>query len=198
MRLLNLRGLVILATLVITTGCSITHPVMDDYGQYLANNGNPGQFQSVRTGEQYYLPAATQNHRYEFRSAMVGQANLWVVEFGKALDATMRSKDVIDAFGTMKKATVESQEISNTIVFDLQKYSFEEFGAHVVLKISVKNAKGEVFSKTYTSHGKTQGGKMFWSGAFGMKNAIQQSTKMAVDEIVDAFIKDVKAAPSGA
>ena len=34
---------------------------------------------------------------------------------------------------------------------------------------------------------------MFWAGPFGMKNAVQQSTKMALDEIIVSFLADVKA-----
>lgn len=195
MFLLKLRSLAALAALTMVTGCSIMHPVADDYGKYLENNKGTGQFQTVKVGDQYFMPAATQNHRYEFRSATVGYANVWVVEFGKVLDATMRSKDVVDALGILKKASAETQDAGTTITFDLQNYTFENHGAHVGLTISVKNAAGEIFRKTYNSDGKTQGGKMFWGGAFGMKNAVQQSTKLALDEIINSFIQDLKATP---
>lgn len=33
---------------------------------------------------------------------------------------------------------------------------------------------------------------MFWGGAFGMKNAIQQSTKSAIDQILIELINDLK------
>ena len=33
---------------------------------------------------------------------------------------------------------------------------------------------------------------MFWAGAFGMKNAVQQSTKLALDEIIASFLADLK------
>lgn len=191
---LKLRNLTAIAALTMATGCSIMHPVADDYGQYLAKNKSASQFQTFKAADQYYLPAMTQNHRYEFRSATVGYANVWVVEFGKVLDMTMQSKDVVDALGALNKAGAETQGAGNTIIFDLQKYTFENHGAHVGLTISVKNAKGETFKKTYNTDGKTQGGKMFWAGAFGMKNAVQQSTKLAMDEIITSFIRDLKAA----
>lgn len=190
---LKLRSFAALAALTMATGCSIMHPVAEDYGQYLANNKGESKFQAVKAGDQYYLPAATQNHHYEFRSAVTGYANVWVVEFGKMLDATMQSKDVVDALGGVTKAGTESPGAGNVIVFDLQNYTFKDFGTHVSLTISVKNAGGEIFKKTYTADGKTQGGKMFWGGAFGMKNAVQQSTKLATDEIIASFIRDLKA-----
>ena len=31
---------------------------------------------------------------------------------------------------------------------------------------------------------------MFWGGSFAMKNAIQQSTKLALDDILLEFIQD--------
>ena len=97
------------------------------------------------------------------------------------------------AFGNLAKATTETQEGGNTLVFDLQSYTFDDFAAHVTMTISVKNPQGEVFKKTYTAHGNSQGGKMFFGGVFGMKNAVQQSTKFATDEIIASFIRDLKA-----
>ena len=41
--------------------------------------------------------------------------------------------------------------------------------------------------------GNTQGAKMFFGGAFGMKNAVQQSTKAAMDTIMGQFIRDLNA-----
>jgi hypothetical protein len=38
----------------------------------------------------------TENHRYEFRSAMVGYANLWIIEFGKILDETLNFSLTLD------------------------------------------------------------------------------------------------------
>jgi hypothetical protein len=186
------RTIAFMAALTVLTGCSIMHPVADDYQQYLAKNEGARKFEMVKAADQYYLPATTQSHHYEFRAATTGYANVWVMEFGKVLDATMQSKDVVNAFGSLKKSASESQGTGDTLIFDLQKYTFEDFGAHVTLTISVKNADGEIFKKTYTADGKSQGAKMFFAGAFGMKNAVQQSTKLATDEIISNFIRDLK------
>ena len=183
------------ALLATTTACTVTRPVTDDYSQYLGNNKGASSLPHAKVAEQYYLTPATQAHRYEFRSAMAGQANLWVVEFGKVLDATMQSADVVDALGAMSKAGSEQAAKGNTLVFNLQNYTFADHGAHVELEIGVRNAQGEVFRKSYRADGSTQGGKMFWAGAFGMKNAVQQSTKAAVDNIMGQFIRDLNAAP---
>lgn len=80
-------------------------------------------------------------------------------------------------------------------MFDLQKYEFTDFGAHVVLKASFERNGQQVFEKTYTASGETQGGKMFWGGVFAMKNAVQQSTKLATDDILRQLIADLNRAP---
>ncbi|WP_426336188.1 hypothetical protein ACN9MY_22655 [Pseudoduganella sp. R-31] len=178
------------AILVLATGCSINRPVADDYSTYLGNNARTGALPSAKVADKYYLPPATQAHHYEFKSVMGGYANTWVVEFGKVLDATMRSSDVVTALGNLNKAGNDKPAAGNTLVFDLLRYSFEEHGAHIELAISIRNAKGEVFRKVYNADGQTQGGKMFWGGAFAMKNAVQQSTKLAMDDILARFIRD--------
>ena len=184
------RIAIVSAVLALTTACSITRPVSDDYSMYLGNNPGTGNLPNARVAERYYLPPATQAHRYEFKSVMGGYANTWVVEFGKVLDATMRSSDVVAALGSLSKSANDNPGSGNTLVFELQRYSFEDKGAHVELAISIRSAKGDVFRKIYTADGRTQGGKMFWGGAFAMKNAVQQSTKLAMDDILARFIRD--------
>jgi hypothetical protein len=183
------------AVLVLTTGCSITRPVTDDYAQYLGNNKGAASLPAARVAQQYYLPPATQQHHYEFRSALAGYANVWSVDFGKVLDATMQSSDVVAALGNLNKASSDKPANGNTLVFELQNYTFADHGAHVELMISVRNAQGEAFRKAYKADGRTQGAKMFFGGAFGMKNAVQQSTKIAIDTILGEFVRDVNAAP---
>lgn len=184
------RIAIVSAVLALNTACSINRPVADDYDTYLGNNVKTGNLPSAKIADKYYLPPATQAHHYEFKSVMGGYANTWVVEFGKVLDATMRSSDVVAALGNVSKAGNDKSGSGNTLVFELQRYSFEEHGAHIELAISIRNQKGEVFRKVYSADGRTQGGKMFWGGAFAMKNAVQQSTKLAMDDILTRFIRD--------
>lgn len=184
------RIAIVSAVLALTTACSINRPIADDYDTYLGNNVKAGSLPNAKIADKYYLPPATQAHHYELKSVMGGYANTWVVEFGKVLDATMRSSDVVAALGNVGKASNDKSNSGNTLVFELQRYSFEEHGAHIELAISVRNVKGEIFRKVYIADGRTQGGKMFWGGAFAMKNAVQQSTKLAMDDILIRFIRD--------
>lgn len=192
MALQFLCRVITLAMVLLATGCSIKHPVADDYPQYLTNNQGSTRYPAGRIAESYQLPDQTENHRYEFRSAMVGYGHLWIVEFGRILDATMQSSDVVEALGVMNKLDPRMSPNGITIVFDLQNYAFSDFSAHLVLTILVKNGEGVFFKKTYIADGNSQGGKMFWGGPFGMKNAVQQSTKFALDRVIGEFIHDMK------
>jgi len=187
------RIVVLLFLLVLTMsyGCSIDHNVADDYRQYLANNKGNSNLLKTDFEADYSLTDFTDKHHYEFRSATVGYANLWIVDFGKILDETLQSPDIQVSFGRLSLARDDLENIKKLVLFDLQSYEFSDFGAHVSLRIALFESGNKVFNKVYRADGKTQGSKMFFAGVFGMKNAIQQSTKLAIDQIFRDFIEDV-------
>src|SRR5690606_28074735 len=80
---------------------------------------------------------------------------------------------------------------TNALKLTLESYTFSGFNAHVALRAEYLRDGVPVINKRYQSDGVSQGGKMFWGGAFAMKNAIQQSTKLAVDEILKSLIADL-------
>jgi len=180
---------------IVLSGCSIKHDVVKDYPQYLANNQGQAQLPPTSAASGYLVAPATQTHHYEFRSAMAGYANVWVVEFGRMLDDTLQSHDVQAAFGKLVK-TQGGTANEGLLVFDLQNYTYAELGAHVSLKVTYRRSGQDVFSKVYQADGATQGGKMFWGGAFAMKNAVQQSSKLALDQILRQLITDLNAQPA--
>lgn len=186
------RSIFLVALLVLSTSaCSIRHVIEQDYPQYLVNNTGAANLPNTDKASEYFLTSNTQSHSYEFRAVATGYANLWIVEFGKMLDDSLQSADVQNAFGALQKVSDVSDDSRGLLIFDLQSYTFEDFGAHISLKISLSRLGQVVFSKTYKQDGKTQGGKMFWAGAFGQKNAVQQSTKLALDEILRQLISDL-------
>ena len=168
--------------------CSIKHPVANDYGQYLNNNQGVLQLNKVDQPTTYSQTDTTQQHKYEFRSAMAGWANVWVVEFGKILDYTMASDDVKRAFTNLQKS--DSGDDLH-LAFDLKSYTFTDTAAHVTVDVSALQNGQTLWSKTYQASGKSQGGKMFWGGVFAMKNAVQQSTKLAIDQILKNLTSDL-------
>jgi hypothetical protein len=188
------QWIALLAAALVMSGCSIKHDVVKDYPQYLINNQGNSHLPTTSSASGYAVTPATQANHYEFRSAMAGYANVWVVEFGRLLDDTMQSSDVQAAFGKLMKVN-NPDESGGLLVFDLQNYSYAELGAHITLKVTYRRGGKDVFSKVYQADGTTQGGKMFWGGAFAMKNAVQQSSKLALDHILMQLINDLNAVP---
>jgi PBP1b-binding outer membrane lipoprotein LpoB len=180
---------------LVLSGCSIKHDVVKDYPQYLVNNQSESHLPTTSTASSYLVTPATQAQHYEFRSAMAGYANVWVVEFGRMLDDTLQSQDVQAAFGKLAKVE-DGSGTDGLLTFDLQNYTYAELGAHVSLKVTYRAAGKDVFEKIYQADGATQGGKMFWGGAFAMKNAVQQSSKLAIDSILRQLINDLNAQSS--
>jgi hypothetical protein len=184
-----------LLVLTVSYGCSIDHRVADDYRQYLANNKGSSNLPKTDFEADYSLTDFTKKHKYEFRSATVGYANLWIVEFGKILDETLKSPDIQKSFGQLSLAHENLENVNSLVLFDLESYEFSDFGAHVSLRIALFESGNKIFDKVYSVDGKTQGSKMFFAGVFGMKNAIQQSTKLAIDQVFRDFIEDVDNTP---
>jgi len=190
------RSLLLIAVALGSSACTIRRYVAEDYPQYLAKNEGKATLPSTQRASEYLLTPATQAYSYEFRSGLSGYANLWIVEIGKMLDETLMSADVQAAFGGLQKVSEPKPDASTKglLTFDLSGYEFKDFGAHVSLAVSLTSGGAVVFSKTYDEKGATQGGKVFWGGAWAQKNAIQQSTKLALDEILHQLVDDLNAA----
>ena len=178
--------------LALASGCTIRHYVAEDYPQYLINNQGESHLPSAAPSS-YAIAPGTRSHSYEFRSGAAGYANLWVVQFGQMLDSSLQSRDVQAAFGRLTAGAEDPR--SGLLVFDLQGYEFSDMGAHVALRVTRRLGGATVFTKVYVSSGSTQGGKVFWGGVFAMKNAVQQSTKQAIDDILRQLIADLNAQP---
>jgi hypothetical protein len=182
-----------LVSLVVLCGCTIRHEIVRDYPQYLVNNAGESHLPTTGAASSYLIAPSTAAHHYEFRSALAGYNNLWVVDFGKLLDETLRSQDVQTAFGGLSAGADPAGK--GTLVFELQSYSFSELGAHVWMKVTLRRNGTDVFEKLYMVDGETQGAKMFWGGVFATKNAVQSSTKLALDEILRNLIMDLDNLP---
>jgi hypothetical protein len=184
---------VVLAT-TLGSGCSIKHDIAKDYPQYLQNNQGEYLYGSTDSADGYHLTSSTQKFRYEFRAYTTGYANLWIVDFGQMLDATMQSSDVQEAFNGISKVTNLVERDGATLVFELVNYEFVDYAAKVALRARLQRGKTVIFEKLYQNAGRSQGGKMFWGGAFAQRNAVHQSTKHALDEILGELINDLNAA----
>lgn len=179
-----------LAMLLWAPGC-VTHEVADDYGQYLTNQDGTVKLPETGLTAVYSLTPATFEHRLEFKSATTGLANTWAVEFGKMLQATLQSQDVRRAFAELSPAPAADGADTVKLTFDLENYHFEDSRAKIELAVAVSGGGVAPFRNAYRAEGASQGGKMFWGGAFAMRNAIHQSTKLAMDEILAEFLNDL-------
>jgi hypothetical protein len=177
----------------LVSGCSINHPVAKDYDAHLEKYGDETSLPNSGFDSEYNIASETQGHRYQFRSATVGYAHVWIVEFGKILDKTLNSEYVQSAFGRLSKISTDSPTGDNLIEFELVNYEFKNYRAYTSLNIEVTNAGQKLLNKTYTSEGVSKGGQMWAAGPFGMKNATLASTKSSIDKILQEFLEDLRA-----
>lgn len=179
--------------MLVITGCA--HDVAKDYPDYLAGNTGQSALGDTNAASQYLLPASSRSFSYSFRAFSTGVANKWVVDIGQMLDDQLQSADVQTAFNGLEKVTVPNGVRTGLLQFELQRYTFDDFSANVAMKITYYNAGQTLLSRDYAAVGRSQGGKMLLAGAFGQKNAIQQSTKIALDQILAQLIVDLNDLP---
>lgn len=179
--------LIISLFVVFSSGCSINHPVAKDYDAHLAKYGSETILPTTNLETDYLIENSTKNHSYQFRAATVGYAHVWIVEFGKILDKTLQADYVQSAFGRLD----EGAGGLSLIEFELGNYEFKDYRAYTTVNIKVLRQGQEVFNKSYTAEGASQGGQMWIGGPFAMKNATLKSTKSAIDKILEQFISDV-------
>ena len=181
---------ILLAAVIVFNFSACTTFVAKDYPKYLVNNRGYVNLKTIDKISGYFLTRNTQLHTYKITSFTAGAGNKWVVEMGKILDATLMSTDAQQAFGALQKMPSASSSKS-ILVFDLESYEFKNFTTSLSLKISLVRSEKEIFSKTYREVGQQQTGKVLIGGAFAFKNAIQQSTKLALDKILQRLILDI-------
>jgi hypothetical protein len=171
-------------------GCT-THHVKDDYPRYLDRSSGKRPLPRTRLTAAYMIDPATQDHEYVVSPAGTDYGQEWVVEFGDMLDQTLRSRDVQAAFGKLERRRDDKTPPSSLVKFELLDYSFADSYAHIELRISLLTGGVQRFARTYRADGKSQHGKVVFAGPFGVRNAVQQSTKLAMDEVLGEFIGDV-------
>ncbi|MCG8669617.1 MAG: hypothetical protein MI867_09410 [Pseudomonadales bacterium] len=172
----------ILLTMFAASGC--TTMVANDYPVYLTKNQGNVSVPSMKKVASYTITNQTMNHSFKVKSFMAGAANAWIVEVGEMLDMTLKTPDYSPAFSQNSK--------SLRVKFDLESYEFKNFQTYLSLNVKVTDGGKELLSKTYSTIGKNQSGKVVMGGAFAMKNAVQQSTKFAIDDILSQLLNDMK------
>ena len=172
------------------SGCSINHPVEQDYQRYLELHPADTTLPHSELAADYVIDSETETHRYEFRAATVGYAHLWIVEFGKILDQTLNSTYVQAAFNRLDKRNPSATDDGELVEFLLKSYEFKDYRAYVTMNIKLLSNGNVVLNNIYEVEGVSQGADMWVQGPFGMTSGTLESTKSAIDKILTQFVKD--------
>jgi hypothetical protein len=126
---------------------------------------------------------------------MTGIAHTWEVEPGDMLKqiADIELPQIFVRYD-FSNAYRDPPADSKWIVLELAvpSYSFEDFRAKVSVSVSAyESGRRQLLQKTYNAEGPSQGAKMFWAGAFGMKSAIRQSSLDAYKRIFTEIRSDL-------
>lgn len=151
--------------------------------------------QRTGTGIVVVIDQDTLNRKTSIRSAMTGLAHNWEVEPGQMLKqvADIELPQMFDPYEQVS-GDGESRSNGRSLILEMTVpgYDFADFRATITVRAIARAPTGRVlFDKTYTEQGDTQGGKMFWGGAFAMKSAIRQSSLDAYQKIFQALRGDL-------
>ena len=135
--------------------------VAKDYDQHLVKYGSETNLPKSDLEAKYSIATKTENHNYQFRAATVGYAHVWIVEFGKILDKTIKSDYVQSSFGKLEHSVSTEVVTGNQVVFELEKFEYKHYRAYKTMNIKVLDGDNEVLNKTYSSEGQSQGGQMW-------------------------------------
>ncbi len=129
---------------------------------------------------------ATLHNQVAIRSFMTGIAHSWNAEPGLMLkqvaDIELPQMFVQYRYAdAVADAKIEDRPL--VLEMFVPSYTFADFHATVTVRAVASTADHQqLFDHSYTATGATQGGKMFWGGAFAMKSAVRQSS-------IDAYRK---------
>ncbi len=129
---------------------------------------------------------ATLHDQVEIRSFMTGIAHSWNAEPGLMLKqvADIELPQMFVQYRCVD-AVADAKLEDRPLILELSvpSYTFADFHATVMVRaVALSADHQQLFDHSYTATGATQGGKMFWGGAFAMKSAVRQSS-------IDAYRK---------
>lgn len=128
------------------------------------------------------------------RSATTGIIHQWDAKPGEMLKqvADIEFPQLYNDY-IYSSSMIEPPWKENTIQLwmTIPEYEFKNHHAHFTIKIAIYDENSKLFEKKYKEEGITQGAKMFWAGAFGMKSAIRQSSLDALKKIFKQMRTDL-------
>ncbi len=144
------------------------------------------------------IDASTLSNKVPIRAFMTGIVHSWEAEPGDMLKQ-VADIELPQMFANYQftGAYAEPPAGPRWIVLELTipSYKFEDFHATVsVTATAYDRGRKPILQKTYVAEGESQGAKMFWAGAFGMKSAIRQSSLDALKKVFVDLRGDLTAA----
>ncbi len=137
----------------------------------------------------------TLEKKVSITSALAGGANSWDAMPGLMLKqvADVELPQMFKKYKLTDSLDDAFQDHSELyLLMTVPRYEFKDFHAFFTIGLVAYNqSKKIVLERTYNEEGSTQGAKMFWGGAFGMKSAVRQSSLLALKTIFKKIRKDL-------
>lgn len=171
------------------TGCAMHHPVA------FQQLRDPITTRSYPDGLVAVVSPETLAQKVEIRSLLAGAGQRWDVEPGVML-RQVADAELPQMFRYYRLASAYAVPAKGRrrmiLVLTVPRYAFAHFHATITVHA---NAYGHghrlLFSHDYTASGTSQGAKMYWAGAFGMKSALRQSSLDAYHQIFQRLRGDL-------
>ena len=143
------------------------------------------------------IDQATLDQTVDVHSWMTGIAHSWDARPGQMLKqvADVELPQMFSSYEVTATYQPPTGGADRPLALQLTvpSYRFENFHATVTVRaIAHGSSEAPLFDKTYTKDGDTQGGKMFWGGAFAMKSAIRQSSYDAYKKVFADLRQDLQ------
>lgn len=142
------------------------------------------------------IDADTLKKEVSIHSGTAGWAHYWDAQPGQMLKqvADVELPQIFKEYHF--DSTYEKNNISEkTIILEMfiTNYRFADFAANISVRIIAHGDNNKtIFDNVYIGEGGSKAGKVLWTGAFGMKSAIRQSSLEAYQKIFTALREDLR------
>lgn len=183
-----MRKLILVISVLMLAGCASHQISFQDIDYSIATQKYDNNLTVV-------MNSRTLNDQVTIKSFMTGIGQDWNAQPGLMTKQVadiefpqmFREYQFLEVFQEPEKGT---SNISMKI--GVSKYDFSDFRATFTLHAQAYgDDKKVLLDKSYTESGITQGAKMFWGGAFGMKSAVRQSSFDALKKIFSSIRQDL-------